>query len=147
MVPADGRVLAVDLGRRRIGLAVSDALGLTTRPLPNLTAAGRRQDLAQVAAISRQQQVVRVVVGLPLEMAGTEGEAARVARNFAGSLRALLSGVEVVLCDERLTTVEAERDLIDAGVRREQRRDRIDGLAAARILESYLAQRASPTEG
>jgi len=66
-----------------------------------------------------------------------------VARNFAGSLRAILKDVEVVLCDERLTTVEAERDLIDAGVRREERRDRIDGMAAARILESYLIGRSA----
>lgn len=143
MPGAEGRTLGVDLGRQRIGLAVADALGLTTQPLAKLVAAGRREDLTQVAQVARQQQVCCVVIGLPLEMSGAEGEPARVARNFAGSLRAILDGIDVVLCDERLTTVEAERDLTDAGVSRGKRGDRIDGMAAARILERYLAGRSA----
>jgi len=133
-----GRILALDLGQARIGLAVSDALGITANPLKPLKSVGPRKDVLRIAEVAREQAVVMVVVGLPLLLNGEDGPAAVAARRFAERLRARLVDVPVELWDERLTTVEAERTLIEAGVRRGKRRQVVDGLAATLILESYM---------
>jgi len=135
---APGRVLAIDLGDVRIGLALSDPLGVTTRPLPVLRSCGRKSDLNALCELILEHEVGSIVIGLPLMLSGEEGPAARSARAWADRLRGRLPGVEIELWDERLTTVEVERKMIDGGVRRSKRRENIDSMAAALILQSYL---------
>jgi putative Holliday junction resolvase len=134
------RCLGMDLGTKRIGLALSDPLGWTAAPLPALSRVGWKKDLAAVRRLVETHAVLRIVVGLPLRMDGEPGEQARQAQEFAARLQAAL-GVPVETWDERLTTVQAERTLIDSDVRREQRRQIIDSLAASFILQAYLDYR------
>jgi putative Holliday junction resolvase len=139
-----GQVLALDLGEVRIGLALSDPLGIVAHPLETLHSEGARRDLVRIEQLIRDHEVVRVVVGLPLHLSGEEGAGAAAARRFAARLRGRVPGVELVLWDERLTTVQAERTLRAANVRRGKRREVIDGLAAVLILQNYLDSRAAP---
>ena len=145
MPETSGRVLALDLGQARIGLALSDLLGMTANPLAPLSCVGPRKDVLSVVNLVREHEVVAVVVGLPLLLSGEEGDAARSAREFADRLRARVGSVVVEMWDERLTTVEAERTLIAAGMSRRKRRNVVDGVAAALILQSYLDSRTGPT--
>jgi putative Holliday junction resolvase len=138
-----GRVLALDLGEVRIGLALSDPLGITANPLEPLMSAGVRKDLERVVGLVGEHGVVTVVVGLPLLLSGEEGQGAAAARRFAARLRERLGDVDVELWDERLTTVQAERTLIAANVKRRKRRQVVDGLAAVLILENYLDSRST----
>ncbi|MER3429037.1 MAG: Holliday junction resolvase RuvX [Pyrinomonas sp.] len=136
-----GRVLAVDLGARRIGLAVCDELGLTTRPLSTIKMS---RDFARCIALLCAELDVRViVVGLPLRMDGTEGDAARRARLAAAQL-ARQTNLPVYLQDERLSTREAEEQLRAAGLKRAVRRAKVDSTAALIILRDFLAQ--APTQ-
>ena len=133
-----GRVLAVDLGEARIGLAVSDPLGLTAQPLETLHRSGARADLDCIAALAREREVRVVVMGLPLRLSGEEGPAAEAARRFGRRLAGRLDGVELRFWDERLTTVLAERTMISGRTRRARRKERVDTVAAVLILQSYL---------
>lgn len=138
------RVLGVDFGERRIGLAVSDESGSVVVPVGSL---GRRSDsqaAAAVAAAAREREVGRIVVGRPINMDGTEGPSARRARNFAKRLEAL-AGVAVELHDEGLTTVAAERNLIDAGLGPIRRAEARDAEAAAVLLRDYFSDRGVPS--
>jgi putative Holliday junction resolvase len=137
---SEGRVLAIDLGQVRLGLALSDPLGITAQPLGTVERSGSpRADLARVAALVAERHVTTVVVGLPLHLSGEEGVQAAHAREFAARLAARLArDVEVRLWDERLTTVEAERMLIAADVRRSRRKRIVDTIAAVLILQSFL---------
>lgn len=140
-----GRVLGVDLGDARIGLAISDPIGLTAQPLGWVPGGGRKACVARVAAAAREHGAVTIVVGHPLLMSGTAGERAGSAAAFARALGALVEA-SVVLWDERLSTVQAQRALIGGGVRRGRRREVVDQVAAALILQSWLdAQRSSST--
>lgn len=139
----NGRVLALDLGRARIGVAISDELGIAAHPLDSVACRGARVDVARIGELVREHGARRVVIGLPLLMSGEEGSGAADARRFADRLRARLEGVDVDLWDERLTTVEAERTLIAADVGRRRRRKVVDGLAAVLILQSYLEAQES----
>ncbi len=132
-----GRILAVDLGQRRIGLAVSDPLGITAQGLPSLER--HRDPAAQLIEVCREWSVGTVVVGLPLNMNGTRGPAALEAEALGTELRAR-SGLDVVFQDERLTSVTANRVLIESGVRRDKRRKGglVDRAAATLILQAYL---------
>ncbi len=131
------RILAVDPGRRRLGLAVTDPLGVTAQGLPSLER--RRDPVAQVMETCREWEAGLVVVGLPLNMDGSRGPAAIEAEGFAAEL-GRRSGLPVVLQDERLTSVTANRVLIEAGVRRDKRRKGglVDRAAATLILQAYL---------
>jgi putative Holliday junction resolvase len=133
-----GRVLAIDYGVRRIGLALSDELRVTVRPLPVLRERDDAARLRRIAGLVEEEGVEEIVVGLPLNMDGTEGAAAGSARRFA-ELVARATGRPVTLVDERLTSWEAERLLIERGERRAARRRKVDGIAAALILEDFLA--------
>jgi putative Holliday junction resolvase len=137
--PPQGRVLGLDLGAARIGVAVSDENRRVAVALGTVNT-GAPKDLRSIAALVREQGVTAVVVGEPLLMSGEAGEAARHAREFADALRAVLD-VPVELFDERLTTVEAERRLADAGVDGRRRRGVVDQVAAALILQAYLDAR------
>ncbi len=135
------RLLALDLGTVRIGVAVCDELGLTVRPLSFIARHGGRRDLLAVERLVREQEAAGVVLGLPLNMDGSEGPAAQKTRRFAQSLHAHLAPLKIPvhLWDERLSTWEAEGILRQEGVRASRRRQKVDALAAALILESYLA--------
>jgi putative Holliday junction resolvase len=138
------RVLGVDMGERRIGLALSDPTGTVAQPLARIVLDEGRDAAMAIAEAARTYGAERVVVGLPRHMNGQEGEGARRARAVAAELARLL-GVTVALWDERLTTVAAERALREGGVSGRRRRDKVDKTAAALILQAYLdAQRARP---
>ncbi len=136
-----GRVLGVDPGSVRIGLALSDPLGVTAQPMPHLERVGARRDLNNIAGLVREHEVQTVVIGLPLTLAGEEGESARASREMAEGLGRRLPGVRIELWDERLTTAQAERTMVAGGTRRAKRRQRIDSLAATLILQSWLDAR------
>jgi putative pre-16S rRNA nuclease len=130
-----GRILAIDYGRRRIGLAISDELGLLAQPLETLERRNRQNDLRRLGELVRKRGVQRILVGLPLRLDGGAGEMAEEAARFALRLGTQLK-LPVELVDERLTSWEAEQML--AGSRR--RRRRVDEIAAAIFLDQYLAR-------
>ena len=136
-----GRVLGLDLGEARIGVAISDPDRTMALPSGTIRAAGGVDDLKAVARMVKETEAVEVVVGHPLSMSGESGEAARKAEEFADGLRLLLR-VPVHLQDERLSTVEAERGLKAAGAAGRRRRTVVDQAAATLILETYLARTA-----
>lgn len=128
------RILGVDYGARRIGLAISDDSKITARPL----AVVRRSKLAaELEEAIADYDIEMVVMGLPTGLAGNEGESAREARLLADEIGSLL-GVEVHFVDERFTTRIAEQSLLQAGMKRRDRRETVDRVAAALILQSYL---------
>ncbi len=135
--PDGGRILALDYGERRIGLALSDPLRLTAGALLTLTRESRARDLAALRAIIEKHEVRRIVVGLPLAMDGTRTAMTAKAEEFAGAV-GRATGVPVETWDERLTTAQATRTLIEGEVRRERRREVIDQVAAVILLQSYL---------
>ncbi|MBF0552280.1 MAG: Holliday junction resolvase RuvX [Deltaproteobacteria bacterium] len=132
-----GRILALDVGTKTIGVAVSDELGIIAQGLTTIRRRDEQADLAQVAAIVDEYQVKEVVVGLPFNMDGSIGPSARLVLALVEQLISCLS-VPVETWDERWTTVAAERTLIEADVRREKRRKVIDKVAATFILQGYL---------
>lgn len=131
------RSLGVDPGDRRIGLALSDSEGTIATPLLTLKAAGPLEAARLVAAEARRYEVEKIVLGLPLHLDGREGDAARRSRLMAERLRAL-TALPVVLWDERLTTVAADRALREGRVRGAKRKLLVDQVAAALLLQSYL---------
>lgn len=139
------KILGIDLGRVRIGLAVSDELGLTAQGLPSLGRGRPEADLGAIRAVIERERVEAVVVGLPRNMDGSLGPAAQAAEAFAADLRRSL-GLPVALWDERLTTRAADRMLVEAGVRRARRRQVVDRVAAALILQGYLDRRQAGAE-
>jgi putative Holliday junction resolvase len=138
-----GRILGLDLGDARIGLALSDPLGITAQPAGKIDSGGTTANLRRIRAFIAEHQVVEVVVGLPLHLSGESGARAERAREFARRLGSALPGVSVEMWDERLTTAEAERAMISGNVRRRRRREMIDTLSAVLILQSYLDARSS----
>ena len=131
------RVLAVDWGARRVGLAISDPTGLLATGLPTLTGTGREDAVTRVTAVAREQEAERIVVGLPLKLSGEKGEAAGQAEAFA-ALLAETSALPVELLDERLTSALSTRRLHESGVRGAKARARIDQGAAVALLETWL---------
>ena len=134
---AGGRILGLDYGSRRIGVAVSDPLGITAQPLPALHREGDRKDIAGIARLVGGLGVDSVVLGLPLLLNGDEGPQAARARAFGDTLSAELS-LPVTMWDERMTTAQSERHLIESGVRRERRKELRDSLSAMFLLQSFL---------
>ena len=135
------RIAALDVGDARIGVAVSDELGITAQGIGVVRRVGGRRDLEALRAILAPYAPERLVVGLPLDMCGTEGRQATRVRAF-GARAAEHLGLPVEFWDERLTTWEAERTLIEADVRSRRRRAVVDQVAAAIILRDYLAGRS-----
>src|SRR5207302_1801114 len=131
------RVLAVDPGSKRVGLAISDPTGTIAQPLATVEAGPPETLASRLGEIARQKEAGRIIVGLPRRMDGSYGPEAKSARDLADSLRKS-SGLPVELVDERLTSVAAERSLIESGVRREKRRQTVDRVAAAILLQSHL---------
>ena len=132
------RALGLDLGERRVGVAVCDSAGTVATPVETLVRTGDPdRDLRAIADQVRQWEAEIVVVGLPISLDGSEGPAARTARAEIGRLERLLE-VPVVSYDERLTTVIAERSLMEQQMKAPQRRGVVDRVAAAVILQSWL---------
>ena len=140
------RILAVDWGERRIGLAVSDDLGILATGLPTLEIRGGAEAVARVADTIRTVEADSVVVGLPLTLKGERGEAARAVERFADALRRE-TPVDVSLFDERLTSAMAERRIRERGERSRGRKTRVDQGAAVALLEGWLAKLRIEREG
>ena len=139
------RILAIDYGRKRIGLALSDELGVTAQPLATLVRANRREDLRRLREICRLHEVHRILVGHPVHLSGEAGEMAREAAHFAARLQEQL-GIETQLVDERLTSWEAQHSLASIAPSRRKRRATIDALAAALLLREYLDSNRAQAE-
>lgn len=134
------RTLAVDPGTKRVGIAVSDPTGTIAQALTTIDAAPAESLAARLAEIASEQGAGRVVVGMPIRMDGSYGPEAKAALDLADGIRKA-SGLPVELVDERLTTVAAERSLLDGGMRRAKRRQTVDRVAAAMLLQSHLDRR------
>ena len=132
------RILALDLGKRRIGLALSDLLGITAHGLPTLQRTRLRDDLDALARIINEHEVRLILMGNPVHMSGDESRQSTYTREFAERLSER-TGVPVQFWDERWTSVEAERVLKQSGISIEKRAKAIDRLSAQILLESYLA--------
>lgn len=132
--------MALDVGGRRIGVAMSDSMRILASPLTTLRATPRERVIAQIAAHIAQYEVAEVVVGLPLTLNGEIGPQAQIVQSFVEELRLALP-VPVHFFDERLTSVAAERMMIDLGIKPEQRKARIDEVAASIILQDFLDSR------
>lgn len=131
------------MGNRRIGVAVSDELGLTAQPVMTLVRKRNpREDLRSLARLARRFAVVGIVVGIPLHLSGDESPQAKKTRAFAGELGEL-SGLPIHLWDERLTTREAHQILYEAGQKRQQHQQVVDQVAATLILQSFLERQGS----
>jgi putative holliday junction resolvase len=131
------RILALDLGKRRIGMAVSDPLGITAQGLPNIERTNKREDLAEVTRQAQEREATLILIGNPMHMSGAEGRQSRWVREFAEALEQR-AGLPVRLWDERLTTVEASRVLRQSGISIEKRARAVDRLSAVILLQSYL---------
>ncbi len=140
--PAQSRILALDLGSKTIGLAVTDELGLTAQGLPTLRRSNKRNDLDHLRRLIRQYEVGEIVVGLPLRLSGDTGIQSDKAEAFAEELRKKFK-LPVHLFDERLTSVEANRVLRESEMSIRRRAEVVDQLAAVLILQAFLEARKS----
>ncbi len=131
------RLLGIDFGRARIGIAISDELQFLAHPLETIPAASLEKAAARISSIVREKNVDLVVVGLPRHMNGSLGEAAAEANGFAEKLRSLLP-CKVITWDERLSTLAAHRALQSAGKKSKQTKNYVDQVAAQMILQGYL---------
>ena len=134
------RILGLDYGSKTVGVAVSDPLGLTAQKVETIWRKQEnklRRTLARIEELIAEYEVEKIVLGFPKNMNNTVGERAEKALEF-GEMMKKRTGLEVIMWDERLTTVEADRTLIEAGVRRENRKQYLDGIAAVFILQGYL---------
>ncbi|HTS81854.1 MAG TPA: Holliday junction resolvase RuvX [Myxococcaceae bacterium] len=134
------RSFGLDVGTKTVGVAVSDALGMTAQPVTTLRRTSLRADLTELRRLAEQHGVEHAVVGLPLNMDGSEGPSAAEARRFGDAVTRAL-GIPVDYWDERLTTAAANRILLEADVSRAKRRAVVDRLAAALILQGWLESR------
>ncbi len=132
-----GKKIGLDVGDVRIGIAVSDMLGMIANARESYTRKGLEKDLRYFTDLAKAENADAFVLGLPKNMDGTEGERVEVTREFGDKLHEF-SGLPVVYMDERLSTVAAERMLIQAAVRRDKRKKVIDKVAACIILQNYL---------
>lgn len=136
------RIMAIDFGSKRMGLAVTDELGMTAQGLPTLHRTNKRNDFDQLRRTIKQYTVAEIVLGLPLRMSGEAGIQAEKVEAFAGELRVRFK-LPVHLFDERLTSVEANRVLDEAEVGGRNRKNVVDQLAAVLILQAFMEMRAS----
>ncbi|SEF81139.1 putative holliday junction resolvase [Caloramator fervidus] len=131
------RVLGLDVGEKRIGIAISDPLGWTAQSLKTLERRNIKSDIEEIIKIIEQHKVEKLVVGLPKNMNGTIGESGQKVMNFCNKLLEKIN-IEIIYEDERLTTMAAEKILIDADISRKKRKGIVDALAATFILQTYL---------
>lgn len=144
------RILGIDYGSKRIGIAMSDPFGWTAQPLQTLEVKSERQCFYAIRDLVCEHEVEKIIIGMPLSLNGDEGIQAQKVRVFAQALEKFLlerepdRSVSFEFIDERLTTSSAERILIEADMSRKRRREVIDKQAAALLLQSYLDMHATP---
>ena len=137
------RIMGLDFGSKTVGVALSDSLLITAQGLEII---GRKEEnklrrtLARIEELIQEYEVTEIVLGLPKNMNGTEGERVALTREFAEKLERL-TGLPVIFWDERLTTVAADKAMMEAGIRRERRKEYVDKIAASLILQGYLDSR------
>jgi putative holliday junction resolvase len=136
------RILGLDVGSRRIGVAISDLLGITAQGLATIQRQNKRLDFEQLERVIKEYQVQEIVVGLPLRMSGQEGIQAEKMQTFAEDLRRRFH-LPVHLCDERLTSAQANRLLRETDMSIKRRGEVVDQMAAVLILQSFMDSRAS----
>lgn len=135
------RIVALDVGDRRIGIAVSDPLGYTAQPIETYTRVGYGPDVRHIAQIAEKYETDQILCGLPLNMDGTQGFQTQKVRDFAAKLEE--AGLTVEFYDERMTTMLAEHALLEADMSRDNRKKKVDMVAAVMILQSYLDAKAA----
>jgi len=143
-MPSHRRVLALDVGSKRIGVAVSDALGITAQGLDTIQRQNKRRDWEALGEVLKKYEVAEIVVGLPLRLSGAEGTQSEKMRQFADELREKF-GLPVHLWDERWTSTEANRLLRETNLSIEKRQKAVDRMAAILILHSWLAAQGAQT--
>ncbi|MDY0234558.1 MAG: Holliday junction resolvase RuvX [Gudongella sp.] len=131
------RILGLDVGTKRIGVALSDPLGFSAQPYTTIIRESKKKDMAAIEAILLEYSIKKVVVGMPKNMNGTIGPSGEMAMLVGEKIKNKFK-IELIYVDERLSTVSAERTLIEADVRREDRKKMIDKVAASYILQTYL---------
>jgi putative Holliday junction resolvase len=131
------RILSLDVGDKRIGIAISDELELTARGIGVIERKGLKEDIKEILNILEQFDIGRVVIGLPRNMNGTLGPQGESVKNFGEKLKSH-ANIDIVYWDERLTTIAAERTLLEADLSRKKRKGLIDKMAAVLILQNYL---------
>lgn len=133
-----GRILGVDYGKKRIGLALSDIMGIMAQPFDVIESKGLKNNVENILNIAKEKEVSCIVIGKPVNMNATEGEMAELAKEFCEELKKM-TDIKIEMIDERLTTAQAERFLVEeANVSREKRKGIRDKLAATFILQTYL---------
>jgi putative Holliday junction resolvase len=137
------RILGLDYGSKRIGVAMCDELGLTAQGLATITRKNRSRDVEAIRKLLQSHGVEKIVIGYPLRLDGTEGIQCEKVNRFASLLESTFA-IPVVKWDETLTTKEAENILLEASVRRKKRKNVIDRLAACLILQDYLSRECIP---
>ena len=131
------RIMALDVGSRTIGIACSDALLMTAQGIETIRRTSLENDFKRLSDLISEYEVHELVVGMPKNMNGTKGERAEKTEEFVGKMKEVIA-LPITFCDERLSTVMAERQLIAADVSRKKRKDVIDKMAAVVILQGYL---------
>src|SRR5262245_10941035 len=134
------RIMALDVGEATLGVAISDELGITAQPITTLERRGIKHDLRAVVELVSKHDIGTIVVGLPLRLSGVAGASATAALEFAERVRSRVN-LPVIPWDERYSTMQAERVLLEGDARRSKRREVINQIAAAIILQSYLDSR------
>jgi len=137
LTPSKTRILALDLGKKRIGLAISDPLGITAQGLPNLERTRKRADLDALKRLAAEREAAVILMGNPINMGGAEGRQSAWVREFGAAI-GKRTGLPVEYWDERLTSVEANRVLRSSGIGIEKRAAAVDRLSAVILLQSYL---------
>jgi putative Holliday junction resolvase len=136
----DKRIMGLDVGDKRIGIAISDETAIIASPRETLERRGNRKDIAHLLSLAEREEVSEILVGMPFSLDGSSGPQAEKVSRFIEALRAATE-IPVATWDERLSTVGAERALLEADVSRAKRRGAVDRVAAALILQSYLDAR------
>jgi len=131
------RILALDFGEKRIGIAVSDSLNIIAQSVGTIERKSVKNDLKKVGELVKEYAAEKIIVGLPLNMDGTEGKSAKRAIDFVKELKKEIQ-VEVEMLDERLTTAQGERIFLEADMSRKKRKENLDKIAAQLILQNYL---------
>lgn len=131
------RILSLDYGEKRIGIAVSDPLGITAQPVDYISNKGKKKNLLKIEELISKYNIKKIVIGVPFNLSGGESQKTKEVNRFVEFLRKNLD-IEIIGIDESLTTFDAESILIQADISRKKRKEKIDKLAAAIILQQYL---------
>ena len=134
------RILALDYGDKRIGVALSDPLGIIAQALETITVLNKRKSFERIQEIIREKKATKIIVGMPFNMDGTKGKRAEVTERFINELQSVVS-MEIIPWDERLTSVQAKRIMVFRGQKTGSNKAKVDKLAAALLLENYLESR------